>query len=75
MTLSNRKPVLSALLYVSLEIMKNGWWCKNLLDDWEQETESYNGRGSIHFFPILCDASQLVEQFQTRTSVEKSVKF
>lgn len=32
-----------------------------------RERESYEGRGSIHFFPILADGQQLIELLQSRT--------
>lgn len=43
------------------------WWKGLPVLAYFKETESYNGRGSVHFFPMLCDGKQLVEQFRQRT--------
>lgn len=32
-----------------------------------REIESYNGRGSIHFFPIVADGKRLTELFEQKT--------
>lgn len=43
------------------------WWKGLPVLAYFKEKESYNGRGSVHFFPMLCDGKQLVEQFRQRT--------
>lgn len=43
------------------------WWPPLPCLAYFKERESYNGRGGVHFFPILCDGSQLVEQLLART--------
>lgn len=42
------------------------WWPGFPVLAYFKEDESYNGRGSVHFFPIMCDGAQLIEQFKTR---------
>lgn len=49
------------------------WWKVLPILAYFKEKESYNGRGSVHFFPVLCDGAQLIEQFRTRVShIDKS---
>lgn len=44
------------------------WWKPLPILAYFKESESYNGRGSIHFFPIVCDGAQLIEQLRERVS-------
>lgn len=49
------------------------WWKSLPILAYFKESESYNGRGSIHFFPIVCNARQLIYQLRQHTShLEKS---
>lgn len=49
------------------------WWKPLPILAYFKEKESYNGRGSIHFFPVLCDGAQLIQQFRERVShIDKS---
>jgi len=48
------------------------WWEQFPVLCYYKENESYNGRGSIHFFPILFDCKALVNAFQTRSGITKS---
>jgi len=43
------------------------WWEPFPVLCYFKEKGSYNGRGSIHFFPIIFDSRALVEALQTRT--------
>lgn len=43
------------------------WWPKLPTLAYFKESESYNGRGSIHFFPILCDGAQLLDELKKHT--------
>lgn len=45
------------------------YWWKNLpILFYFKEKESYDGRGSIHFFPIICNSNQLLEQMLKNTT-------
>lgn len=44
------------------------WWEKVPALTYFKETESYDGRGSIHFFPIICRGDVLLRQLQGRLS-------
>lgn len=44
------------------------WWKPLPILAYFKEKESYNGRGSVHFFPVLCDGRQLIEQLRERVS-------
>lgn len=60
-----------------LEIIRG--WQYEQITNWEfwfkplpllayfKETESYNGRGSVHFFPIICNGPQLLDQLKKNT--------
>lgn len=43
------------------------WWKPVPMLAYFKETESYEGRGSIHFFPILCKGDQLLDQLRKNT--------
>mmetsp|Transcript_9380 Transcript_9380/g.24867 ORF Transcript_9380/g.24867 Transcript_9380/m.24867 type:complete len:127 (+) Transcript_9380:5796-6176(+) len=43
------------------------WWEPFPVLCYFKETESYDGRGSIHFFPVLFNGRALVNAFQTKT--------
>eukprot|EP00184_Porphyridium_aerugineum_P002742 CAMPEP_0184698448 /NCGR_PEP_ID=MMETSP0313-20130426/5078_1 /TAXON_ID=2792 /ORGANISM="Porphyridium aerugineum, Strain SAG 1380-2" /LENGTH=89 /DNA_ID=CAMNT_0027157403 /DNA_START=515 /DNA_END=784 /DNA_ORIENTATION=+ len=43
------------------------WWEKFPVLCYFKEAESYEGRGSIHFFPMLFDSKQLVRCLQKHT--------
>lgn len=43
------------------------WWKSVPILTYFKEAESYDGRGSIHFFPIVCNGKQLLEQLQKNT--------
>ncbi|KAA8498165.1 hypothetical protein FVE85_5750 [Porphyridium purpureum] len=47
------------------------WWEPFPVLCYFKEKGSYDGRGSIHFFPMLFDGKQLVHCFQTRTKIQK----
>lgn len=43
------------------------WWPALPILAYFKEKESYNGRGSVHFFPILCNGKQLLDMLKERT--------
>lgn len=43
------------------------WWKGVSLLAYFKEKESYGGRGSIHFFPVVCDGKQLIELLKEKT--------
>lgn len=43
------------------------WWKGLPILTYFKEKESYDGRGSVHFFPIICDGKQLLEQLYKNT--------
>ncbi|CAN8076932.1 unnamed protein product [Agarophyton chilense] len=43
------------------------WWKRVPILAYFKESESYNGRGSIHFFPILCKGDVLLGELRKRT--------
>jgi len=48
------------------------WWPRAPVLCYFRENESYGGKGSIHFFPVVCDGGILVEQLKKRVKgVEK----
>lgn len=49
------------------------WWPGFPVLAYFKETESYNGRGSVHFFPMMFCGKQFVEQFKIRVpQIDKS---
>lgn len=42
------------------------WWPALPILCYFKEKESYDGRGSIHFFPVIFNGKQLVENLQRR---------
>lgn len=43
------------------------WWERLPILCYFKENESYGGRGSLHFFPVVCDGKELVEELKRRT--------
>lgn len=42
------------------------WWKPVPILAYFKEKESYNGRGSVHFFPMFCDGAQMIKLFRER---------
>ena len=47
------------------------WWPRLPILCYFKEKESYNGRGSIHFFPVIFDGKQLVSCLQRNTLMKE----
>eukprot|EP00180_Rhodochaete_pulchella_P003260 Plantae.Rhodophyta-Rhodochaete_pulchella.ctg5415.p1 GENE.Plantae.Rhodophyta-Rhodochaete_pulchella.ctg5415~~Plantae.Rhodophyta-Rhodochaete_pulchella.ctg5415.p1 ORF type:complete len:182 (+),score=12.79 Plantae.Rhodophyta-Rhodochaete_pulchella.ctg5415:1036-1581(+) len=47
------------------------WWMRFPVLCYFKEKSSYEGRGSIHFFPIVFNATQLRENLESRTGITK----
>lgn len=43
------------------------WWPSVPVLAYFREAESYGGRGSVHFFPMVCDARILIENLKRNT--------
>lgn len=43
------------------------WWKGLPVLTYFKEKESYAGRGSVHFFPVVCDGKGLLEELKRRT--------
>ena len=42
------------------------WWKPFPVLAYFKESESYDGRGSVHFFPVLYDGGELISALRTR---------
>eukprot|EP00171_Calliarthron_tuberculosum_P011486 IDg11486t1 len=45
------------------------WWPRAAVLVYFRELESYAGRGSVHFFPVVCDPVVLAREFRRRLPV------
>jgi len=51
------------------------WWPRFPVLFYFRESESYDGRGSIHFLPVVFDAQQWLQGFSERTQRKDSGRF
>jgi hypothetical protein len=51
------------------------WWPRFPVLFYFRETESYDGRGSIHFLPVVFDTQQWLRGFSERTQRKETGRF
>ncbi|KAK4532406.1 hypothetical protein CCYA_CCYA12G3263 [Cyanidiococcus yangmingshanensis] len=51
------------------------WWSRFPVLFYFRETESYDGRGSIHFLPVVFDTQQWLRGFEERTQRKETQRF